>query len=163
MWQIRPIPAVRLRDARLLLLDQKETYHFMKYWLPQITRVPVTLLMKPRQWLGLSYLSLAQVREAIYKNVLITSSCLKPGFLSVFYYFSWHVLRSSSEQPSTSKEKQPLPCVSATEVIARPEEAHPCSFLPAMYRLCLLSLLLSLAIRDTSSPDDGKHSSEKDF
>lgn len=163
MWQIRPTPAVRLRDARLLLLDQKETYHFMKYWLPQITRVPVTLLMKPRQWLGLSYLSLAQVREAIYKNVLITSPCLKPGFLSVFYYFSWHVLRSSSEQPSTSKEKQPLPCVSATEVIARPEEAHPCSFLPAMYRLCLLSLLPSLAIRDTSSPDDGKHSSEKDF
>lgn len=32
-----------------------------------------------------------------------------------------------------------------------------------MYRLCLLSLLVSLAIGDTTSIDDGKHGSEKDF
>lgn len=163
MWQIRPMPPIKLRDTRLPLLDRKETYRFMKHWLPQITRVPVTLLMKPQQWLLLSQLPPAQLRDAIYKNVLITSSCLKLGYLSVSYYFSWHVLRSSLEQSSTSKEKQPLPCVSATQVIAQPKESHLCLFLPATYKLCLFSLLLSLDIRITISLDDGKHSSDKDF
>lgn len=163
MWQIRPMPPVRLRDARLPLLHRKEIYRFIKYWLPQITRVPVTRLMKSQQWLVLSQLSLAQAREALNKNLLITSSCLKVNSLSVSYYFSWHVLRSSLQQPSTSKQKEPLPSMSATEVIAWPEEAHPCLFLPAMYRLCLFSPLFSLVIRITISLDGGKHSSDKDF
>lgn len=171
------MPPIRITDARPLLLHQKETNHFMIYQLPKITAVPITPFMKPQQWLSLSQLAPTQERKASYKNVLIFFSCLKLDFLSVFYYFFWHVLRSSLKQLSTRGGKKKTPQNNSPCFLLVPQKVFSCQrknigksrlFLPAAYgpwhsraEQCLDSLLCSLTIDDTTRIDDGKQGSTK--